>query len=74
MAGTWMAVVKGIGGMRVYNNTLHFNPFLPSSWKAVSFKIQFRGKTILVKVTPTETILENLSKESVAINLAGKAN
>ena len=73
MAGTWMAVVKGIGGMRVYNNTLYFNPFLPTSWKAVSFKIQFRGKTILVKVTPTETILENLSKESVAINLAGKA-
>ncbi len=73
MAGTWMAVVKGIGGMRVYNNTLHFNPFLPNSWKAVSFKIQFRGKTILVKVTPTETILENLSKESVAINLAGKS-
>ena len=73
MAGTWMAVVKGIGGMRVYNNTLHFNPFLPNSWKAVSFKIQFRGKTILVKVSPTETILENLSKEAVAINLAGKA-
>ena len=73
MAGTWMAIVKGIGGMRVYDNTLHFNPFLPTSWKAVSFKIQFRGKTILVKVTPTETILENLSKESVAINLAGKA-
>ncbi len=72
MAGTWMAIVKGIGGMRVYDNTLHFNPFLPTSWKAVSFKIQFRGKTILVKVTPTETILENLSKESVAVNLAGK--
>ena len=73
MAGTWMAVVKGIGGMRVYKDTLHFEPFLPSSWTSISFKVQFRGKTILVKVQPKETRLDNLSNEKITVNLYGSS-
>ena len=26
MAGTWMSIVEGFGGMRIVNNTLSFNP------------------------------------------------
>ena len=73
MAGTWMAVVKGIGGMRVYKDTLHFEPFLPASWKSISFKVQFRGKTVLVKVQPKETRLDNLSNEKITVNLYGSS-
>ena len=72
MAGTWMAMVKGIGGMRVYNNQLYFDPFLPDTWESISFKIQFRGKTISVTVTPKETRLENFSNEKLSVNLYGK--
>lgn len=59
MAGTWMSVVKGFGGMRVIDGTLHFNPFIPSQWKAYSFRLEFRGRVIKVKVSgdKTETIL-----------------
>ena len=73
MAGTWMAMVKGIGGMRVQKDVLSFAPFLPSSWEAISFKVQFRGKTVLVKVDKKATSLQNLSDESIAINLHDKA-
>ncbi len=74
MAGTWMAVVKGIGGMRVHRNQLYFEPFLPNTWQSISFKIQFRGNTILVKVTAKETRLENLSSGKVSVNLYGKTH
>lgn len=61
MAGTWLSVTKGFGGMRIRNNTLFFNPFLPEQWKSYSFRIEFRGRVIKVKVSHegTETILES---------------
>ena len=55
MAGTWMSIVEGFGGMRIKNNTLHFEPRIPSQWKAYSFKINFRNQIIKVEVTQHET-------------------
>ncbi len=61
MAGTWMSVVKGFGGMRVKEGALHFNPFIPDQWKSYSFRLEFRGRVIKVNVSrdKTETILEH---------------
>jgi maltose phosphorylase len=72
MAGTWMSVVKGFGGMRVRDGKLHFNPFIPEQWKSYSFRIEFRGRVIKVKVFSdrTETILER--GESIEIFLKGQ--
>jgi maltose phosphorylase len=71
MAGTWMSVVKGFGGMRVQDGILHFNPFIPDQWRSYSFRIDFRGRVINVKVSKskTETILE--SGEPMEIVLGG---
>ncbi len=69
MAGTWLSVVKGMGGMRVKNGALHFNPFLPEKWNAIGFKIQFRGSTIQVKMNKTGTTLQNLSTQPVTVYL-----
>ena len=51
MAGTWMSIVEGFGGLRIENNTLHINPKLPDAWKGFSFKLNFRGTPIQVKMT-----------------------
>ena len=50
MAGTWMSIVQGFGGMRVENDQLTFHPMLPKKWKGFSFKVLFRGevKTLTV--------------------------
>jgi len=50
MAGTWMSIVEGFGGMRVQNNKLHFNPQIPEKWQSYSFKIIFRNRIIKVTV------------------------
>jgi maltose phosphorylase len=61
MAGTWLSVTKGFGGMRVKDGRLYFNPFLPEQWKSYSFRLEFRGRVIKVKVMKerTDTILES---------------
>ncbi|MFZ6010038.1 MAG: glycoside hydrolase family 65 protein [Bacteroidota bacterium] len=61
MAGTWMSVVKGFGGMKVKDGKLHLSPFMPDQWKSYSFRLEFRGRVIKVKVSKdvTETLLES---------------
>ncbi len=34
MAGTWMSVVKGFGGMRVNDGKIHLTPYIPDQWKS----------------------------------------
>ncbi len=55
MAGTWMSIVEGFGGMRVKNDTLHFSPKIPKEWTGYSFKINFRNQILKVVVTHNET-------------------
>lgn len=72
MAGTWMSIVKGFGGMRVKDGKLHFDPFIPDQWKSYSFRLNFRDRIIRLNVTrrKTETVLE--SGKSMDIVLRGK--
>ncbi|MEO8147598.1 MAG: glycoside hydrolase family 65 protein [Bacteroidia bacterium] len=67
MAGTWMSIVQGFGGMRVRNNQLHFIPFLPSQWQSYSFKIMFRGALLKIKVNATGVEIENQSAQDVHV-------
>jgi maltose phosphorylase len=55
MAGTWMSIVEGFGGMRVKNDILHFSPKIPKEWKAYSFKINFRTQILKVDISHSET-------------------
>ena len=67
MAGTWMSLVKGFGGMRVRNNQVYFSPFVPDNWTSFSFKIRFRGNLLNIKTTGEEVTIENLSGEETSI-------
>lgn len=55
MAGTWMSVVEGFGGMRIKNDMLSFEPRIPKEWKEYSFKVNFRGNIIKVNVGQGKT-------------------
>jgi maltose phosphorylase len=55
MAGTWMSIVEGFGGMRVKNDTLHFSPKIPKEWTGYSFKINFRNQILKVSVSQSGT-------------------
>jgi maltose phosphorylase len=67
MAGTWMSVVEGFGGMRVRDGMLSFNPFLPDTWQSFSFNVGFRGVSINVKVSKDGVRVKNLSHKDMVI-------
>jgi maltose phosphorylase len=72
MAGTWMSIVKGFGGMRVINDVLHFKPFIPSNWNSYSFRVEFRGRVIKLRVTRKSSEALLVDGEPLEINLSGK--
>ncbi len=67
MAGTWMSIVEGFGGMRVKDNMLSFTPRIPKQWEAYSFKVNFRNQIIKVTITQTDTSFEVDGDNELAI-------
>lgn len=72
MGGTWMAFVMGFGGMRVENNLLVLNPFLPEKWKSYQFRINFRGAHLNLKKEKGQLTIVNDSNVPVEMEIWGK--
>lgn len=72
MAGTWMSIVEGFGGMRVKNDQLHFSPKIPKEWKGYSFKINFRNQILKVAVNHNETTFTIDGDQDLTIVVNGK--
>ncbi len=72
MAGTWMSIVEGFGGMRVINDKLSFTPQIPKQWKAYSFKVNFRNRIIKVTVTDKGADFELQGHEEMSIRVNGE--
>ena len=73
MAGTWMSIVEGFGGMRVKDNTLHFSPKIPKEWTAYSFKINFRNQILKVAINQEETLFELEGTKNLTVFVNGES-
>jgi maltose phosphorylase len=72
MAGTWLAIVEGFGGMRILDDKVHVHPLIPEKWKSYSFHARFRGILFEISVNHREVIIMNLSDKLLKIVLYGK--
>ena len=72
MAGTWMSIVEGFGGMRIVDGMLSFNPQIPEGWTSYSFKINFRGAILTVKVHQSKVIICSEQATNMEIVLNGE--
>ena len=73
MAGTWMSIINGFGGMRIREGKLHLAPFKPESWKKYSFCLVFRGRIIKITVSDRGTEIDLEKGEPLDIMLFGKS-
>jgi len=72
MAGSWLAIVEGFGGMRIINDKVKLMPLIPEEWKSYSFHARFRGILFEVKVTSKETLIRNLSDKKLELLIGEK--
>jgi alpha,alpha-trehalose phosphorylase len=55
LAGTWIALVAGLGGMRERHGTLRFAPQLPEGITRLTFGLEYRGRRLRVERTSSST-------------------
>lgn len=67
MAGTWLAIVEGFGGMRIRSGRVILNPVIPEEWKSYSFHARFRDMLFQVKVTSASIEINNLSGTTLSL-------
>jgi alpha,alpha-trehalose phosphorylase len=72
MGGSWMAIVYGFGGLRVYDDRLHFRPYLPPAWTGYRFKVLFRGSRIGVAVAGDGASFRLLEGEGLDLEVNGE--
>jgi len=70
MAGTWMSIVQGFGGMRIKEDKIYFDPRLPKNWDNLSFRIKFRNSLLSIKISQSEIELSNDSQQDIQIQIA----
>lgn len=50
LAGSWIAVVAGFGGMRICEGALSFAPQLPEAITRLNFSVRWRGSRLAVEI------------------------
>ncbi|MET9896217.1 glycosyl hydrolase family 65 protein [Streptomyces sp. NPDC006465] len=50
LAGTWMALVAGFGGLRHHGDTLAFAPRLPERFNRLAFSLELLGRRLRVEI------------------------
>jgi maltose phosphorylase len=72
MAGTWLAIVEGFGGMRIKADMITLNPLIPEKWKSYSFHARFREVLFEVKVTGSNIEIKKLSGKILRLMIQEK--
>ena len=70
MSGSWLAIAKGFAGMRTLGG-LRFKPFLPDCWNGYSYKFNYRGRIIELRVKPKGVTLTLISGEPISVTIYG---
>src|ERR1700759_3530423 len=72
LAGAWIALIQGFGGMRQTPEGLSFAPRLPDGISRLTFHIRYRGRMFRVRVTRHEATYELLEGEQLTISHFGE--
>ena len=67
MAGTWVCVVSGFGGMKVSKDEVSFDPILPEQLKGYGFSVMVHGRLISVRVSAEGVSYALLEGEPITI-------
>lgn len=67
LAGTWLAVVAGFGGLRVHDGDLSFAPRLPDEIMKLRFKLRYRGRLLSATIEQEQVTYEILEGDPITI-------
>lgn len=71
MAGSWLGIAWGFGGLRWQGGAARFAPMLPPGWTRYEFGIAWQGRRLRVEVDQVGTTYRLLSGEALTLHHHG---
>ena len=72
MAGTWMAVVEGMAGVRVHESGLEINPNIPEAWQSYTFRILYQTVPLEISMDKQQVSVKNIGTKEVSCSVMGQ--
>lgn len=72
MAGSYLSIVQGFGGLRIKNQQLHLQPFCPPQWEGYSFQILLNNEPVKIEVNKSSTQITNLGSAQIVVKFGPK--
>lgn len=69
MAGTWLNVVYGFGGLIVSEKGLNFNPTIPDAWDEYAFKVHYQSAVIQLRINHQQVQCRLLEGEPLTVRI-----
>lgn len=69
MAGSWITLVEGMGGLRIVDEKISLVPQLPSAWQNVTFTICFRGHVLSITMNHTQIVIQNQAETAITLDV-----
>lgn len=69
MAGSYLSIVQGFGGLRIKDQTLHLNPHCPAQWEGYGFQILLNAEPVKIEVTKEGHQITNLGPNDITVIL-----
>ncbi|MCW2916287.1 MAG: glycoside hydrolase family 65 central catalytic [Actinomycetia bacterium] len=71
LAGSWIALVAGFGGMRAGDGRIRFDPHLPNGIARLAFRLCYRGRRLQVVITDDTTTYHLLEGQPLTVTHHG---
>jgi trehalose/maltose hydrolase-like predicted phosphorylase len=70
LGGNWMLVVLGFAGLSLRDDGIGVDPQLPADWRSLSFGIQWRGRSLKIRIDQEKKRLEATLESGAPMMLA----
>ncbi|HWJ17390.1 MAG TPA: glycosyl hydrolase family 65 protein [Geobacterales bacterium] len=58
LGGNWMLVVLGFAGLSLRSDGISLDPKLPAEWRSLAFAVQWRGRSLKIRIRQDERDIE----------------
>ncbi len=74
LGGNWMVAVLGFAGLSLRSDGLSLEPKLPAAWRSLAFAVQWRGRSLKIKIDQEKQRIEAHLEEGepMTLTLRGK--
>jgi trehalose/maltose hydrolase-like predicted phosphorylase len=66
--GAWNTAIFGFAGVSFTNDALDISPKLPKNWQSLSFKLNWKGETLNIKISQNNVEIKGIVNSKVTVN------